>query len=374
MEVLAVGHAVEPVGRRSRRRRVRFGGSDATDTQKHWAPKWRKLFANGDSEPDDFTDFDRTVRGMLNRVSAQNATRLLPLEPCLRGGEFAAGDCPFWWAARFSAHMLGSYLQVIHTNRYARGLATRSADNVLPEYIEAVAPLLSQSSRLVSALLAWFARLLRWQELSWPTARLVILASRESRSKEELPPSALGRLQPEVLRGRVLSFLRPAPCLAVESLRDGALAAFAWAGSESDERDATAVLAHLILFGPAELWPRFLTFGIALAEAALLAAGLCEAPVYLAASLLTTVAQRIQLRILAPGAEEELERHLREDMGPLLRLEVLLAEAMGRQKEAQSISPFVLHRAEVALEHLRRVQESCSRARASLTVLSASRK
>ena len=38
-----------------------------------------------------------------------------------------------------AALMLNHYIQVIHTNRCARGLAMRSADNVLPEYLDAVA-------------------------------------------------------------------------------------------------------------------------------------------------------------------------------------------------------------------------------------------
>ena len=35
--------------------------------------------------------------------------------------------------------MLNHYIQVIHTSRCARGLAMRSTDNVLPEYLDAAA-------------------------------------------------------------------------------------------------------------------------------------------------------------------------------------------------------------------------------------------
>lgn len=97
-----------------------------------WAPKWRRV-ARGH----DVLEFDRVVRGMLNRISTENARLILPLEPQLRGAE--AGDCPLWWAARCAALMLNHYIRVIHTNRCARGLAMRSTDNVLPEYIDAAA-------------------------------------------------------------------------------------------------------------------------------------------------------------------------------------------------------------------------------------------
>merc|ERR1719436_2161685 len=115
---------------------------------------------------------------MLNRISAENACRLLPLDPSLRSSSAAedgCGDSPPWWAARFAALMLSLYLQVIHTNRCARGLAMRSADNVLPAYLESVAPLLARSPRLVDSLSAWLARLLRLHELFWSRARLLLL-------------------------------------------------------------------------------------------------------------------------------------------------------------------------------------------------------
>jgi len=168
--------------------------------------------AGGSGPPRSYDEFDHTVRGMLNRISAENACRLLPLDPSLRTLSESGDpreDSPPWWAARFAALMLVSYLQVIHTNRCARGLAMRSADNVLPAYLDAVAPLLARSPRLVDALTAWFARLLKLQDLSWPTSRLVLLASHEQRERASLPASSLGRLPAELLKGRILRFLTP---------------------------------------------------------------------------------------------------------------------------------------------------------------------
>eukprot|EP00913_Durusdinium_trenchii_P022868 g21471.t1 len=176
------------------RRRLRYGSS-ARSEERSWAPKWRRLVA----ERTDFEEFDRVVRGMLNRISTENARLILPLEPTLRGAE--GGDCPPWWAARCAALMLNHYIQVIHTSRCARGLAMRSTDNVLPEYLDAVAPLLARSPRLVTALVAWVARLLKWYDLCWPTTRLLLLAAKEPREKHQLPSHALGRLPSEAPSG-----------------------------------------------------------------------------------------------------------------------------------------------------------------------------
>lgn len=69
------------------------------------------------------------------------------------------------------------------------------------EYLDAVAPLLARSPRLVLALVAWMARLLKWYDLCWPTTRLVLLAAREPREKTQLPGHSLGRLPAEVIKG-----------------------------------------------------------------------------------------------------------------------------------------------------------------------------
>jgi len=257
--------------------------------------------AGGSGPPGSFDEFDRTVRGMLNRISAENACRLLPLDPSLRSisaAQDGCGDSPPWWAARFAALMLASYLQVIHTNRCARGLAMRSADNVLPAYLDAVAPLLARSPRLVDALAAWFARLLRLQDLCWPTARLVLLAAGEQRDRSTLPPHSLGRLPAELLRGRVLRFLVPPglPASISEGPLDGPPAGLCtcW-DSEDGRRDAAAVLAHILLFAPAASWPRLSAFAFYVIEAALSGDSVQqEGRIYLGASVLVAVAQRLE--------------------------------------------------------------------------------
>jgi len=216
----------------------------------------------------------------------------------LSATEDGFSDSPPWWAARFAALMLVSYLQVIHTNRCARGLAMRSADNVLPAYLDAVAPLLARSPRLVDALAAWFARLLRLQDLCWPTARLVLLAAGEQRDRSTLPPHSLGRLPAELLKGRVLRFLVPPglPASIADGPLDGPPAGLCecW-DTEEGRRDAAAVLAHLLLFAPAASWPRLSAFAFYVIEAALAGDG-CrqEGRIYLGASVLVAVAQRLE--------------------------------------------------------------------------------
>eukprot|EP00747_Dinoflagellata_sp_TGD_P209291 gnl/TRDRNA2_/TRDRNA2_82680_c0_seq1.p1 gnl/TRDRNA2_/TRDRNA2_82680_c0~~gnl/TRDRNA2_/TRDRNA2_82680_c0_seq1.p1 ORF type:complete len:467 (-),score=67.59 gnl/TRDRNA2_/TRDRNA2_82680_c0_seq1:197-1597(-) len=420
-----------PTPRLSRRRARICSGSGDEDTHAsstHWPAKWRRLLTNFGTPPKDFTEFDRTVRGMLNRISAENATRILPLEPSLRGAmPPATGDCPPWWAVRFAALMLSSYVQVIHTNRFARGLVLRSADNVLPEYLDAVAPLLVRSPRLVTALLDWLAHLLRWHDMAWPTTRLLLLATRqEQRQRQplvsasrplhsqrsagatflprprvnELPLHSLGRLPPELVRVRILGFLLPPRMPVVERmlLQDPSSPSsiFRWSG---DQRDVVAVLVHLIMFVPSQLWPRISAFSFALAEAALrgpscdqdvgAAADACnpwEDRVYLAASLLATIAQRLetsakavvgmgagqpaaaagqagQLKEEAPvAAMEALRRHVVEDMGPLARLALQMrsatAAATSEELEApKQLSRFVGCRVQVALEQASRTQE-----------------
>merc|ERR1719210_292417 len=112
MATVAVSPAagVWRVGRRRGRR-------DARDDGQHWAPKWRRLVTSaqegGSGPPSSYEEFDRTVRGMLNRISTENNFRLLPLDLNLRAPVVDNGDndSPAWWAARFAALMLTSYLQ-----------------------------------------------------------------------------------------------------------------------------------------------------------------------------------------------------------------------------------------------------------------------
>lgn len=348
-----------------------------TDDGRHWAPRWRQLL-EAEGPPQDYDEFDRTVRGMLNRISTENARRLLPLEPL---GD-AEEDCAPWWSGRFAALMLSSYLQVIHTNRCARGLAMRSVDNVLPEYLDAVSPLLARSPGLVDALVAWLARLLRWHDLHWPTSRLVILASREERERETLPEHSLGRLPPELVRGRILSFLAPPDWHTSRIPDDCAGLCVGWDSPEG-QKDVIAVLAHLLMFAPAPAWPSLSSFAFALAEAALAGDGNCdEGRVYLAASIIVTVAQRMERALdgapgNAPlryggGYETEDSSAMRQprravslqDLRPLSLLSGKLLGPLGSpitqqasKSSAPGISRFVGSRVQAAVEHARRLQE-----------------
>lgn len=304
--------------------------------------------------PEDYTEFDRTVRGMLNRLSVENASRLLPLAPSLRGADDPTGDCPPWWAARFAVLMLGLYLQVINTNRFARGLALRSSDNVLPEYLDAVAPLLVQSPRLVNALMALLARLLRWYELQWPTTRLMLIAARHgAERREELPPGSLGLLPAELITGRILGFLQPQPLPAIERIIQSESVAQAITG---EERDTVAVLAHVLMFCPAALWPRLSAFGFSLLDASLLqGAEASEEQLYLAGSLLATIALRIEAQLSQNRGGELLLRHIVEDAGPMRRLAAHLRSVL--EQRGGDLSQFVACRVQVALDRTARMEE-----------------
>eukprot|EP00930_Biecheleria_cincta_P071281 TRINITY_DN58797_c0_g1_i1.p1 TRINITY_DN58797_c0_g1~~TRINITY_DN58797_c0_g1_i1.p1 ORF type:complete len:405 (+),score=61.51 TRINITY_DN58797_c0_g1_i1:50-1216(+) len=369
----------------SRRRLHRRQGDSGA-----WAPKWRKLVA-GTGEcgiggsvgpPGDFEEFDRVVRGMLNRISTENARFLLPLDPGLRGAD--AGDCAPWWAARCAALMLNHYLQVIHTSRCARGLAMRSNDNVLPEYLDAVAPLLARSPQLVHQLVAWVAHLLHWNELCWPNARLVLLAAREPRERSALPGHSLGRLPPELVRGRILSFLVPPALPRSAASQEVSLPASLCAcwGDPDGKKDVVAVLAHLLLFSPAAAWPQLSSCALAIAEAAVQGPARAEEEkVYLAAAVVVSVAQRIERSLSRPPQRQAMDRSqgegswepppvhlsassLRQDLACLLRLERLLAGAAecAKRPPASGLSPFVNSRVLAASEHALRVvklAESC---------------
>ncbi|CAE7199956.1 unnamed protein product [Symbiodinium natans] len=328
-----------------------------------WAPKWRRV-ANPSA---DFAEFDRVVRGMLNRISTENARFLLPLEPALRGAE-KAGDCAPWWSARCAALMLNHYIQVIHTSRCARGLAMRSSDNVLPEYLDAVSPLLARSPRLVNALVAWVSRLLNWYDLCWPTARLMLLAAREPRDKSALPGHALGRLPAEVVKGRILSFLIPPLLPTSASSQDvGVPAALCGCWSDPDgKKDVVAVLAHLLLFTPAAAFPQLAACALAMAEEALSDRCVCEEKVYLAAAVVVSVSQRLQKSLAGPllrALDEDMPptqlalTNLRQDLSCVLRLENMLVRAADAARRNSNLSFFVDSRVLAASEHARRAQE-----------------
>ncbi|CAE8677705.1 unnamed protein product, partial [Polarella glacialis] len=267
-------------------------------------------------------------------------------------------DCPPWWAARCAALMLNHYLQVIHTSRCARGLAMGSFDNVLPEYLEAVAPLLARSPQLVKALVAWVARLLNWHDLCWPTARLLHLAAREPRERSALPAYSLGRLPPELVKGRILTFLVPPTMSASVSAQDvGVPAALCTCWSDSDgKKDVVAVLAHLLLFTPEAAWPRLASCALAMAEAALKGpSGREEDKIYLAAAVVVSMAQRLDKSLTGwmPNPDVPVEQAynvppvpvlastLRQDLSCLLRLEDLLAETADEARRNSKLSAFV---------------------------------
>ncbi|OLQ14925.1 hypothetical protein AK812_SmicGene925 [Symbiodinium microadriaticum] len=328
-----------------------------------WAPKWRRV-----AKPSvDFAEFDKVVRGMLNRISTENARFLLPLEPALRGAE--AGDCAPWWSARCAALMLNHYIQVIHTSRCARGLAMRSSDNVLPEYLDAVSPLLARSPRLVTSLVAWVSRLLNWYDLCWPTARLMLLATREPRDKSVLPGHALGRLPTDVVKGRILSFLVPPLLPTSASSQDvGVPAALCNCWSDPDgKKDVVAVLAHLLLFTPAAAFPQLSACALAMAEEALSSRSICEEKVYLAAAVVVSVSQRLQKSLSGPLLraldEEDVPpmqlalTSLRQDLACVLRLESLLVMASDEARRNSKLSFFVDSRVLAASEHAKRAQD-----------------
>eukprot|EP00440_Ansanella_granifera_P053803 gb/GFBE01058325.1/.p1 GENE.gb/GFBE01058325.1/~~gb/GFBE01058325.1/.p1 ORF type:complete len:394 (+),score=50.96 gb/GFBE01058325.1/:1-1182(+) len=369
------GHfSFAPVGRR-RRAFARLAGESAMQ----WAPKWRRLVAGpcgaGAGPPCDFVEFDRVVRGMLNRISTENARFLLPLDPDLRGAD--AGDCAPWWATRCAALMLNHYIQVIHTSRCARGLAMRSNDNVLPEYLDAVAPLLARSPQLVKALVAWVARLLHWHDLCWPVTRLLHLAAHDPRDRSALPPHSLGRLPPELVTGRILGFLVP-PTLpeAASDQEVGVPAALCACWSNpAGKKDVVAVLAHLLLFTPAAAFPQLSACALAMAEATLQSKSSAEEEkVYLAAAVVVAVAQRIETSLvagpfrrtsqadtaaseLAPPPAQLAMSELRQELACIQRLEGLLVVAAHQARTSSKLSAFVDSRVLAATKQARQVSD-----------------
>eukprot|EP00425_Heterocapsa_triquetra_P045342 CAMPEP_0195089316 /NCGR_PEP_ID=MMETSP0448-20130528/28633_1 /TAXON_ID=66468 /ORGANISM="Heterocapsa triquestra, Strain CCMP 448" /LENGTH=275 /DNA_ID=CAMNT_0040123039 /DNA_START=10 /DNA_END=837 /DNA_ORIENTATION=+ len=261
--------------------------------------------------------------------------------------------------------------------------------------------------------MAWLARLLHWHDLCWPTTRLLLLAAREERDRDTLPRGSLGLLPADLIEGRILSYLLPPRAPAVEGvfmaqarpkpprilararpssapaqpLRMAAGYPDSQLGAEpqrergspkgssvvpdpvgniaGEERDVIAVLAHFIMFAPPSIWPRLSAFGFALAETVLANLSACqEREVYLAASVLATLAQRIEegasIEAAArhgtgPCCEEEMRRRREEDFGPLRRLSGLLCAAADAR--ITQLSPFVDGRCKDAVERVLRAQE-----------------
>lgn len=251
----------------------------------------------------------------------------------------------------------------------------RSADNVLPEYLDAVGPLLTKSPRLVEALLAWLARLLRFRELCWPTARLLLLAAREPRERAALPGHSLGRLPPELVRGRILGFLAP-PMLPAQTPPSTSCSLPGWCVEEDQnkQKDVIAVLAHFIMFAPPTTWPRLSAVAFFLAELALTGPEAFEEDrVYLAASIIVTIANRLDSKIpdaavegaraMVGSGHELLTQYphrsvLLQDLHPLVRLAARLSSVNeAGTRKASDLSKFVHSRVKTALEVVRRVQE-----------------
>lgn len=90
-----------------------------------------------------------------------------------------------------------------HIRTVSQASTLHSSMVATQEYLDAVAPLLARSPSLVTSLVAWVARLLKWYDLCWPTSRLLLLAAREPREKSQLPSYSLGRLPSEVIKGRL---------------------------------------------------------------------------------------------------------------------------------------------------------------------------
>lgn len=334
MSVAVVAPRRRPRGAWSADLRHRRGPHDAVDEGRQWAAAWQRVLASavegGSGPPGNFEEFDRTVRAMLNRISRENACRLLPLDPCLRSTRQSGSsgddvDSPLWWASRFAALMLATYMQAVHTNRCARALATRSADNVLPAYLDAISPLLARSPRLVDALTGWMAGLLDLHDLYWPTARLVLLAAQDH-DRAELEPRSLGRLPAELLQGRIMQFLVPPALLgrsataATRTAAGGGAAAAAprvpstlcgcWS-SDDGRKDAVAVFAHLLLFAPAAAWPQLSAFAFSVTEAVLCRGQHHERDLFLGASVVSAVAHRLELGGARVGGEGDATRSAR---------------------------------------------------------------
>jgi hypothetical protein len=126
------------------------------------------------------------------------------------------------------------------------------------------------------------------------------------------------------------------------------------------QKDVVAVLAHLIMFAPATSWPHISAFAFSLAENALVDRGeLLEGKVYLAASILAHVAQRLDRTSVrnAPAGREAILTDPVQDLGPLSRLTSRLCDVAGGAR----LSGFVGSRTKAAIDHVHRVQEKLQR-------------
>jgi len=250
----------------------------------------------------------------------------------------------------------------------------RSTDNVLPEYLDAVAPLLARSPRLVMALVAWVARLLKWYDLCWPSSRLLLLAAREPREKAQLPSYSLGRLPAEVIKGRILTFLLPPLLPTSASSQDlGVPAALCSCWSDPDgQKDVVAVLAHLLLFTPAAAFPRLSACALAMADAALQQDTAGEEKIYLAAAVVVSVSQRLQKYLVGASpllrAEDDLAHlalpqlhQVQQDLECVTHLERDLSLAAADARNQRNLSFFVYSRVLAASEHVNRAREQYKR-------------
>ncbi|CAK0881189.1 unnamed protein product, partial [Prorocentrum cordatum] len=102
---------------------------------------------------------------------------------------------------------------------------------------------------------------------------------------------------------------------------------------EDEDRDVVALLAHFIMFSPHAIWPRVSAFGFSLVEAVLLNLNSCqEREVYTAASVLATLAQRIEAGMGAAGSPE-FARLCREDIRLIRRLADRLRESWSGEED-----------------------------------------
>eukprot|EP00927_Polykrikos_kofoidii_P056667 TRINITY_DN50752_c0_g1_i1.p1 TRINITY_DN50752_c0_g1~~TRINITY_DN50752_c0_g1_i1.p1 ORF type:complete len:401 (-),score=50.16 TRINITY_DN50752_c0_g1_i1:91-1293(-) len=327
-----------------RARHEAFGVGDSVSfAESSWAPKWRRLLEGTHdisgsgcaSAPSDFVNCDRLMRGMLNRISTENASILLPLDLDIRHDSTGStdvahsSDWPDWFVGRLAAHMVNFYLYVVRTNRCARAISLYGSDNVLAEYLKAVGPIFSRKPRALVAIVGLAGHLLGWPELCWPTTRLLLLASRNDRDRMSLPGHSLGRLPPDIIRGRILRFIAPPGVPSVshalgpkslgiereDQLSLEALCIVCQCGER--QKDVVNVLAHLVHFAPASVWPWLSSAVFALVEAALMDAEVQEndVQVYIVATLLVAIVKREEKDrgVLAEDEEEKEKDKTRDD-------------------------------------------------------------
>jgi hypothetical protein len=131
---------------------------------------------------------------------------------------------------------------------------------------------------------------------------------------------------------------------------------------EDQGRDVVALLAHLIMFSPRVVWPRVAAFGFSLVEAVLLNLEKCEErEVYMAASVLATLSQRLEAGMSTTGFPE-FQQSCQRDVRLIQRLADRLQQCWDGEGDGEDaprippISAFVNCRVQVALERSSRVQ------------------